>query len=151
MTSSTSGSAGSPPPKATDQLSERPRRSASAGSLKIEQILEERATLTLPAVVLASGRAIIVISIALVSARRRIALTPVRCLCRPLENLVQLAAIQPDAAALGAVVDLDALSLGDAQFASVNGTVHQSLSLDRSIDLGLASKLQTVDLAMIAK
>jgi hypothetical protein len=129
-TSSRSGNARPAPPRSTDQRSYRPRLGAGAGSTKIEQILEERAALAFPAVLLTRVRANVV-PIAIVPVRRwcgLLALIAVGGLCRPLEHLVQLAAVQPDAPALRAVVDLDALSLGHAKFASVNGTVHQSLS-----------------------
>src|ERR687894_2887905 len=130
-TSSTSGRARPVSPRSTEERSYRPGHAAGAGSTKIEQVLEERAALALPAGGLTPVRAIVVVPIALVAERRwgrLLALLAVGGLCRPLENLVQLAAVQPDAPALRAVVDLDALSLGHAQFASVNGTVHLSLS-----------------------
>ena len=59
--------------------------------------------------------------------RGLLALIAVGRLCRPLEHLVQTA-VQPDAPALRAVVDLDALSLGHAKFASSTG---QFIALSR--------------------
>jgi hypothetical protein len=44
-----------------------------------------------------------------------------RMRCRSLDDLVQFAAIQPDAAAFGAVIDLDPLALGHDQVRVVDG------------------------------
>ncbi len=42
----------------------------------------------------------------------------------PFDELVELAAVEPDPAALRAVVDLDALAVGHGEGGGVNGTVH---------------------------
>jgi hypothetical protein len=44
--------------------------------------------------------------------------------CGAVYELVQLAAIQPDSAAFGTVVDLHAGSVGDQKDGTVNGTFH---------------------------
>src|SRR5215213_8284254 len=130
--SSRSGSARPASPRSMDRRSYRPQLDAGAGSLKIEQIFEKRAAFAFPALFLTPVGAIVVtVPIALIPQRCRrgsIALIGVGGLCRPLEHLVQLAAVQPDAPALRAIVDFDPLALGDAEFTSINGTVHASLS-----------------------
>ena len=42
-----------------------------------------------------------------------------------LDELVELATVEPDAAARGAVVDLDPLAVGDREHGVVDGTVHE--------------------------
>src|SRR5687768_11391849 len=44
-----------------------------------------------------------------------------------LDDLVEFAAVEPDASALGAVVDLDALSVGHDQGEVATGTIHHQL------------------------
>src|SRR5450830_456371 len=81
----------------------------------------------------------LVVTVALVAALLRVVLRGRRPLLhvlrcrllwrlRTLDQLVELAAIQPDAAALRTVVDLDALTIAHVQIdAGANGTFHDGL------------------------
>src|SRR5690606_6251013 len=83
--------------------------------IEVEQLVQKRFSLAIPALAVAPLVAITLVALALVRvsaavvfrpARRRLRL---RSRGRPLDDLVELAAIEPDAAALRTIVDLDAL------------------------------------------
>src|SRR5687767_9112563 len=108
-----------PPPAGRPTLPGR----VNAASAEVENIVEERlAALLLRPVAVAGIRTLILIPPVFIrrlgSALRVVGLLGLALRRSPLENLVELAPVEPHAAALGAIVDLDAVALGHDQFGS---------------------------------
>jgi hypothetical protein len=51
---------------------------------------------------------------------------------RTLDDLVQLAPVQPDAATFGAIIDLDALPIGHNKGRSIHGAFHHTISIHKN-------------------
>ncbi len=129
--------AGTPPmTRASAQKSNRSPRKPSLALLAIARVVGVPRVVPVPIVVGAVGASRIV-RIGRVARRRRVGgalrrALPVltggrlrrRAAGRPLDDLVQLAAVQPDAAARRAVVDLDSLPLRHLQNGLILGTLH---------------------------
>src|SRR5690606_32861776 len=103
------------------------------GSVEVEQLVEERlafavtaALAIVPLVAIALVRIAPVVLAAAPAGRFGLR----RAACRALDDLVELAAIEPDAAAFRAVVDLDALPVRHQQFRLVYRAFHPRLLLE---------------------
>src|SRR5688572_15298993 len=101
----------------------------NAVSAEVENIVEERLAALLLRPVAIAGVITLILVPPVVMPRLGSALSIVRLLGLalrrgPLENLVELAPVEPHAAALGAIVDLDAVALGHDQVCSVDRTFH---------------------------
>src|SRR6056297_1985014 len=95
--------------RARDAVGGGPARS------EIEEFTEDRLLLLRPIV------AAVVLPARVVGGCRRDLLRRRR---RALDDLVKLATVEPDAPAFGAIVDLDALTVGHDKFASVDRALH---------------------------